>query len=155
MNFLGFMKMSNLETLQQIIIGNSERTEVTINHEGNEETFSFRKLTDGDLTKLRRIEYNSFKFKVNIDDEGKKKGKNKASESQETEVDTGEFTEKQRMAIYTAIAWSLSSEEEEVPVSFVEQMPKGMPDLLYEKVIEVSGLGVGDLTSVKSFLKDK
>lgn len=146
--------MSNLETIAKILQESSERTEITINYEGNEEIFKLRPLTDGELTKLKKIEYNSFKFKVIIDDEGNKK-RQEQPESQETEVDTGEFTENQKNAMYQAIAWSLSSPEEEVPVSVIEGMPKGMPALLYEKVIEVSGLRVGDLTTVKNFLKDK
>ena len=101
----------------------SERTEVTINYNGNEKKFKMKPLTDGELTKLKRIEYNSFKFKLTIDEEGNKK-RQKQSE-QETEVDTGEFTENQKNAMYTAIAWSLSTPEEEVPVSAVENMPKG------------------------------
>ena len=145
--------MSNLETISQILQESSERTEVTINYNGNEKKFKMKPLTDGELTKLKRIEYNSFKFKLTIDEEGNKK-RQKQSE-QETEVDTGEFTENQKNAMYTAIAWSLSTPEEEVPVSAVENMPKGMPNLLYEKVIEVSGLREGDLTTVKNFLKDE
>ena len=49
--------MSNLETISQILQESSERTEVTINYNGNEKKFKMKPLTDGELTKLKRIEY--------------------------------------------------------------------------------------------------
>lgn len=140
---------NNNEVLEKLILGTSGSTEVTINYEDKDYNFNLRPLTDWELTQLKKIEYNTLNFKVKIDDEGAKKG---ANDSQEADVNTGEFTEKQALAKYTAIAWSLSDDEVTVPVESIEKLGKGLPNLLFEKVIEVSGLRPGDLTTVKNFL---
>ena len=56
------------------------------------------------------------------------------------------------MAKYTAIAYSLSVDGETFPVEKVEEFPKGLPDILFKEVINISGLEAGDLAVLKNFL---
>ena len=146
------MSTTNFKTIEQLILGATESTKITINYKDNDYDFNLRPLTDGELTKIRKIEYDSLNFKVKIDEDG---NAGSSEQTQEADVNTGEFTEKQTIAKYTAIAWSLSNDEITFTTEDIERLPKGIPNLLFEKVIEVSGLRSGDLTTVKNFLNNE
>ena len=112
-------------------------------------------LTSCELSKLQAIEKKKLNVKVALEN-GKRK-KTSVSEDdtkvQDVNINTGEFTESQAEAMYKAIAWSLSIDDEIVPVEMVKKMMPGMPEVLFTEVIRISKLTESDLTSIKSFLK--
>ena len=139
------------ETIQTVNNGlNSSFTE-TISFPGLESAgkekaeFQIRPLTSGELTQLQTLEKRGFQVKV-----GMQNGKRQTVESNLSDVDinVGEFNEYQAEAMYTAIAWSLNVDVEEI-----KELPVGIPELLFEKVIEISSLSDKDLTAVKTFRK--
>lgn len=148
--------MSNLEMLQKLSLGTKEIHEVTIEtDDGEEYDFKIRPLSDGELTQLQVIEKKpySMKMKINRDGEREPVKREDKKEGQEMDVDMGEFTEVQAKAIYTAIAWSLSVDDEKIPVKIVQGLPLGVPEILFEKVIEISHLTEKDLSAIKNFRK--
>ena len=109
-----------------------------------------RPLSDGELTKLQSIEKKPLVVKV-----GMQNGVRQTVQSNLSDVDinTGEFNEAQNEAMYNAIAWSLSVEDN-VTVDDIKGLPAGLPGVLFEQVISISKLSDDDLTIIKSFRKD-
>ena len=138
--------MNNLETLRKLSLGTNDTTKVKINFENTDYEFEIRPLNDGELTKLQSIEKRPLVVKV-----GMQNGKRTSVQSNINDVDinTGEFTEAQNEAMYTAIGWSL-----DVPVDEIKSLPAGLPKVLFEQVIKISKLSDDDLTFIKSFRKD-
>ena len=140
------LPMNNLETLRKLSLGTDDTTKIKINFENNDYEFEIRPLNDGELTKLQAIEKRPLVVKV-----GMQNGKRTSVQSNINDVDinTGEFTEAQNEAMYTAIGWSL-----DVPVDEIKSLPAGLPKVLFEQVIKISKLSDDDLTFIKSFRKD-
>ena len=138
--------MNNLETLRKLSLGTNDTTKVKINFENTDYEFEIRPLNDGELTKLQSIEKKPLVVKV-----GMQNGKRTSVQSNINDVDinTGEFTEAQNEAMYTAIGWSL-----DVPVDEIKSLPAGLPKVLFEQVIKISKLSDDDLTFIKSFRKE-
>ena len=138
--------MNNLETLRKLTLGTDDTETVKINFENTDYEFEIRPLNDGELTKLQSIEKKPLVVKV-----GMQNGKRTSVQSNINDVDinTGEFTEAQNEAMYTAIGWSL-----DVPVDEVKNLPAGLPRILFEQVINISKLSDDDLTFIKSFRKE-
>ena len=138
--------MNNLETLRKLTLGTDDTETVRINFENTDYEFEIRPLNDGELTKLQSIEKKPLVVKV-----GMQNGKRTSVQSNINDVDinTGEFTEAQNEAMYTAIGWSL-----DVPVDEVKNLPAGLPRILFEQVIKISKLSDDDLTFIKSFRKE-
>lgn len=146
---------SNLEMLQKLTLGKDAVETITIEFEDKTADFTIRPLTSGELTKLQAIEKKKLNVKVAL--ENGKRTKTTVSEDdtkvQDVNINTGEFTESQAEAMYKAIAWSLSVDDEIILPEDVKKMMPGMPELIFEHVIRISKLSESDLTSVKSFLK--
>lgn len=146
---------SNLEMLQKLTLGKEAIETVTIEFEDEKADFTIRPLTSGELSKLQAIEKKKLNVKVALEN-GKRK-KTSVSEDdpkvQDVNINTGEFTESQAEAMYKAIAWSLSIDDEIVPVEMVKKMMPGMPEILFTEIIRISKLTESDLTCIKSFLK--
>lgn len=139
--------MTNQEMIQKLMLGTENTETVTINYKDTEVDFTIRPLTSGELTKLQSIEKKGFQVKVGMQN-GKRQ--NVSTNMNDIDVDVAEFTEAQAETMYTAIGWSL-----EVPIDDVKQLPTGLPELIFEKIIDISNLSDDDLTSVKSFHKNK
>ena len=139
--------MTNQEMIQKLMLGTDNTETVKINYNETEVEFTIRPLTSGELTKLQSIEKKGFQVKV-----GMQNGKRQSvsTNMNDIDVDVAEFTEAQAETMYTAIGWSL-----EVPVDDIKQLPTGLPELIFEKIITISNLSDDDLTSVKSFHKNK
>ena len=140
--------------LNKLSEGINQTKQITITLEDEEYPFQIRPLTDGELSKLKKIENNAFSLKFKIDDKGNRKGQ-PVKEDNEAVVKGGEFTESHDQVKYTAIAWSLSIDGDEVTVEDVQTLPPGLPDLLFEEIIKVSSLSNSDLTAIKKFRKNK
>lgn len=135
--------MTNQEMLEKLIQGTDKTETVEIEVNGNKAEFKIRPLTAGELTKLQVIEKQGFHVKV-----GMQNGKRQTVESNlsDVDVDVGEFNEAQAEAMYTAISISF-----DLPVESIKNLPVGVPEVMFDKVIEISNLTETDLTSVKSF----
>ena len=105
-----------------------------------------RPLTSGELTKLQAIEKKPLIFKVEMQN-----GKRTGIQSNDVDINTGEFAEAQSEAMYNAIALSLSVDGETIKPDDVKGMKAGLPEIIFEKVIEISNLSSEDLTMIKSF----
>ena len=143
--------MSNLEMLQKLSLGVDDTETVIIDFEGEKAEFTIRPLTSGELSKLQAVEKKPLVVTV-----GMRNGKRETVNSNVNDVDinTGEFTEAQSEAMYQAIAWSLSTNEEIILIDDIKSMRAGLPEILFEKVIEVSKLSEEDLTAIKTFRKN-
>ena len=143
--------MSNLEMLEKLSQGKNrvETVPLYINDEKVAE-YEMRPLTSGEVSKLKVIENKPYTMTMQIDTKGKRKG-NPQEKLSDMDIGMGEFSEVQTKAIYTAIAWSLSVNGENVPVEAIYDLDKGIPELLFEKVIELLGLTAKDLKAVKTF----
>ena len=141
------LPMNNLETLRKLSLGKDDKTTVKITFEEEDYEFEMRPLTDGELTKLQAVEKKPLVFKI-----GMQNGKRTSVQTNLNDVDvnTGEFTEAQNEAMYTAISLSL-----DVPIENIKTLPAGLPRLLFEQVINISKLSDDDLTVIKSFRENK
>jgi len=144
--------MSNKDMIQKLTLGTDDIQTVNITWEDEELEFKLRPLTSGELSKLQVIEKKPLSIKVNM-----RNGKREAVQSNMNDVDinTGEFTEAQSEAMYKAVALSLSVDGEKVTTDMVKGMVVGLPELLFQQVINVSKLSDADLTMVKQFRKNE
>ena len=138
--------------IQKLTLGVEDIQTVNITWEDEELEFKLRPLTSGELSKLQVIEKKPLQIKVNM-----RNGKREAVQSNMNDVDinTGEFTEAQSEAMYKAVALSLSVDGEKVTTDMVKNMIVGLPELLFQQVINVSKLSDADLTMVKQFRKNE
>ena len=134
--------------LQKLSLGTEDIETVIIDFEGEKADFNIRPLSSGELSKLQAIEKKPLVITV-----GMKNGKRETVKSNISDVDinTGEFTEAQAEAMYNAIAWSLSVEDEVILPEDVKAMRAGLPELIFEEVIRISKLTDTDLTAIKTF----
>lgn len=148
--------MSNLELLEKLTLGVQKTETVMIEFDdGTSEEFVLRPLTDGELTNLQVLEKKSYSMKIKMNRNGEAEAVERQDDlnSQEMDVDMGDFTESQAKSMYTAIAWSLSVDGENVPVKAIKALPKGVPELLFNEVIRISKLTSKDLSAIKNFRK--
>ena len=141
--------MKNIETLRKITLGVDDTQEVQVTFLDQELEFTMRPLTDGELTQLQTIEKKPLVVKV-----GMMGGKRTSVQSNDVDINTGEFTEAQNEAMYQAIAWSLSVDDEVVTIEDIKALPAGLPGVLFEQVMSISKLSDDDLTVIKSFRED-
>ena len=138
--------MNNLEVIQKITLGTENTETVKINYNNEDYTFTMRPLNDGELTRLQTIEKKPLVVKV-----GMQGGKRTSIQSNDVDINTGEFTEAQNEAMYEAIALSLSVNGETITASDIKTLPAGLPGEIFKQVITISKLSEDDLTIIKSF----
>lgn len=136
--------MNNLDTIMKLKLGVDDTEKVKIKFENEEHEFEMRPLTSGEMSKLQSIEKKPLTVTV-----GMQNGKRTAVHTNDVDINTGEFTEAQSEAMYTAIGWSINVDPDEI-----KQLPAGLPEILFEQVIRVSKLSDDDLTVIKSFRRN-
>ena len=138
--------MNNDEMIQKLMLGTQNEETVIIEYKGEKAEFKIKPLSAGDLTQLQVIEKKGFHVKV-----GMQNGKRTSVQTNlsDIDVDVGEFNEAQAEAMYTAISISFN-----IPIETIKESPVGLPELMFEKVIEISNLSDNDLTAIKSFRKN-
>ena len=132
--------------IQKLTLGTEKTETVKINYNDEDYTFTMRPLTDGELTRLQTIEKKPLVVKV-----GMQGGKRTSVQSNDVDINTGEFTEAQAEAMYEAIALSLSVDGETITASDIKTLPAGLPSIIFEQVVNISKLSEDDLTIIKSF----
>jgi hypothetical protein len=142
--------MNNLDIIRKLSLGTDDTETVTLNFEDETIELTMRPLTDGELTKLQTIEKKTLTVTV-----GMQNGKRTSVQSNDVDINTGEFTEAQYEAMYNAIALSLSVDGETVTTNDIKGLPAGLPQIIFEQVIRISKLSDEDLTIIKSFRKNK
>lgn len=142
---------SNLEMIQKLSLGKDDIEKVTLELEDDlKADFTLRPLTSGEISKLKALEKKSVVVKIGM--EAGKRKKTTVDNSQDINVNTGEFTEDQAEAMYKAIALSLSVDDEDIiTADDVKKMRVGLPELLFTEVIRISQLTEDDLSAIKSF----
>ena len=73
--------------------------------------------------------------------------------TQDMDVGMGEFTQSQSEAMYTAVAWSLSIDDDKFTVDDVRNLDKGVPELIFKEVVRISKLTESDLSAIKNSRK--
>lgn len=143
---------TNSEMLKKLTLGVEDTQTVCIDYEGIEAELTLRPLTSGELTKLQVIEKKPLEIKI-----GMRNGRRETvqTNANDVNVNTGDFTEAQQEAMYTAVALSLSVGEEKFKPDQIKDMRAGLPEIIFEKVIEISKLSDEDLTLIKQFRKDE
>jgi len=136
--------MNNQEMLEKLIDGTDSIERVKVNVKGKEGEFDIRPLNSGELSKLRALEKKGFNMTIAVNGQGKRQG----VQTNDVDVNAGEFNEYQTDAMYTAVSWSTDLEKESL-----EKLPVGFPEALFAEVIRISNLSDSDLTTVKTFRK--
>lgn len=136
--------MNNQEMLEKLIAGTDSIERVKVNVNGKEGEFEIRPLNSGELSKLRALEKKGFNMTIAVNSQGKRQG----VQTNDVDVNAGEFNEYQTDAMYTAVSWSTDLEKESL-----EKLPVGFPEALFAEVIRISNLSDSDLTTVKTFRK--
>jgi hypothetical protein len=145
--------MSNAELLNKITTGTQYTETIPIEINGETETVTIRPLSSGELSKLQVIEKKGFTMKI-----GMTNGKRTQVQTSNTDMDinAGEFTEHQNEALYTAIAWGLTIDDEEpITPEQIQQLPHGIPEQIFNHIIRISKLTDKDLTIIKQFRNNK
>jgi hypothetical protein len=142
--------MKNTDILQKLTLGTDKVSDVKIVFEDEDYEFKIRPLTDGELTKLQAIEKKPLVVKV-----GMQGGRRTSVQTNDVDINTGEFMEAQNEAMYNAIAWSLSVDGDDVHPDTIKVLPAGLPQILFEQVISISKLSDEDLTVIKQFRKNE
>lgn len=135
--------MNNQEMIEKLMLGAKEQQEIEIEVNDIKATFTMRPLTSGELSQLQTIEKKGFHMTI-----GMQNGKRQTltTNMNDLEVNVGEFNEHQTEAMYTAIGLSLN-----LPPEDIKNLPTGVPEALFEKVIEISNLSDDDLTVIRTF----
>ncbi len=136
--------MNNQEMLEKLIAGTDSIERVKVNVNGKEGEFEIRPLNSGELSKLKALEKKGFNMTIAVNGQGKRQG----VQTNDVDVNAGEFNEYQTDAMYTAVSWSTDLKKESL-----EKLPVGFPEALFEEVIRISNLSDSDLTTVKTFRK--
>ena len=136
--------MNNQEMLEKLIEGTDSVERVKINVNGKEGEFDIRPLNSGELSKLRALEKKGFNMTIAVNGQGKRQG----VQTNDVDVNAGEFNECQSDAMYTAVSWST-----ELDKKSLEKLPVGFPEALFAEVVRISNLSESDLTTVKTFRK--
>ena len=139
--------MNNLDIIRKLSLGTDDTEKVTLNFEDETIELTMRPLTDGELTKLQTIEKKPLTVTV-----GMQNGKRTSVHTNDVDINTGEFTEAQNEAMYTAIALSLSVNGDTVTADDIRELKAGLPGVIFKEVIRISKLSQDDLSLVKSFL---
>ena len=136
------LPMSNQEIIEKLTLG-KELTE-TVNINGID--IELRPLTSGELHKLQSIEKQGFIMKIGVNSQGKRQ----SVQTNDVDVNAGEFQKYQTEAMYTAIAWSMN-----IQVDDVKTFGVGVPEKIFNEVIRISKLSDKDLASVKQFRQNE
>ena len=138
---------NNFEMLQKLSSGKNHIEEIEI----NKVKLNIRPLSDGELTKLQVIEKKPYTMNMKLNSKGKRGETN--TNTQDMDVGMGEFTQSQSEAMYTAVAWSLSIDDDKFTVDDVRNLDKGVPELIFKEVVRISKLNESDLSAIKNFRK--
>ena len=138
---------NNFEMLQKLSTGKNHIEEIKINGV----KLNIRPLSDGELTKLQVIEKKPYTMNMKLNSKGKRGETN--TNTQDMDVGMGEFTQSQSEAMYTAVAWSLSIDDDKFTVDDVRNLDKGVPELIFKEVVRISKLNESDLSAIKNFRK--
>lgn len=138
---------NNFEMLQKLSSGKNHIEEIKINGV----KLNIRPLSDGELTKLQVIEKKPYTMNMKLNSKGKRGETN--TNTQDMDVGMGEFTQSQSEAVYTAVAWSLSIDDDKFTVDDVRNLDKGVPELIFKEVVRISKLNESDLSAIKNFRK--
>ena len=137
---------NNFEMLQKLSSGKNHIEEIKINGV----KLNIRPLSDGELTKLQVIEKKPYTMNMKLNSKGKR---GETKNTQDMDVGMGEFTSSQAKAMYTAVAWSLSIDNDTVSIDDVRNLDKGVPELIFKEVVRISKLNESDLSAIKNFRK--
>ena len=137
---------NNFEMLQKLSSGKNHIEEIKINGV----KLNIRPLSDGELTKLQVIEKKPYTMNMKLNSKGKR---GETKNTQDMDVGMGEFTQSQSEAMYTAVAWSLSIDDDKFTVDDVRNLDKGVPELIFKEVVRISKLNESDLSAIKNFRK--
>lgn len=138
--------MNKNELLQKLTLGKEATETVKITIDDETLDITLRPLTSGELSKLQVIEKKPLHVTVEMQN-GKRTQTH--TNMQDVDINTGEFTEAQNEALYTAVAWSMGVDAEQV-----KEFYPGVPELIFEQVIRISKLSDDDLTVIKTFRKN-
>lgn len=138
---------NNFEMLQKLSSGKNHVEEIDINGV----KLNIRPLSDGELTKLQVIEKKPYTMNMKLNSKGKRGETN--TNTQDMDVGMGEFTQSQSEAMYTAVAWSLSIDDDTFTADDVRNLDKGVPELIFKEVVRISKLNESDLSAIKNFRK--
>lgn len=137
---------NNFEMLQKLSSGTNHVEEIEVNGV----KLNIRPLSDGELTKLQVIEKKPYTMNMKLNSKGKR---GETKNTQDMDVGMGEFTSSQAKAMYTAVAWSLSIDNDTVSIDDVRNLDKGVPELIFKEVVRISKLTESDLSAIKNFRK--
>lgn len=132
--------MNNNEIISKLTLG----TDLTETVKINDVEIELRPLTAGELSKLQSLEKKGFVMKVGVNQQGKRQ----SVQTNDVDVNAGEFNQYQTEAMYKAIAWSMGVDEK-----MIENFQVGVPELIFKEVIRISHLSDEDLTVIKQFRK--
>ena len=131
---------NNQEIIEKLTLG-KEATE-TVNIDGDE--IELRPLTSGELSKLQSIEKKGFSMKVGVNSAGKRQ----SVQTNDIDINAGEFSKYQTEAMYKAVAWSMGISED-----VIENFKVGVPEKIFREVVRISNISDNDLTMIKQFRK--
>ena len=137
---------NNFEMLQKLSSGTNHVEEIEVNGV----KLNIRPLSDGELTKLQVIEKKPYTMNMKLNSKGKR---GETKNTQDMDVGMGEFTSSQAKAMYTAVAWSLSIDNDTVSIDDVRNLDKGVPEVIFKEVVRISKLTESDLSAIKNFRK--
>lgn len=134
--------MNNQDIIEKLTLGTEKTETVKINNVD----ITLRPLTSGELSKLQAIEKQGFIMKVGLNQQGKRQ----SVQTNDIDINAGEFNKYQTEALYKAVAWSMGIDE-----TSVENFAVGVPEQIFTEVARISNLNEDSLTVIKQFRKNK
>ena len=142
--------MNNNEILSKLTIGTEETETVTVYNNDEKIEVDIRPLTTGELTNLQSLEKKSFRMKMKMNRNGELENVERQMSDNTMDISMSDFTEFQAKAMYTAIAWSMG-----ISVKEVQSFKPGVPEQIFEAIIDLNSLSENDLICIKQFRNDK
>lgn len=146
--------MTNAEILNELINGKDNTQEFEF--EGLGKPLRLRPLTTGEILRLQKLEKKNQRYNISVEKDARKKRGERRKEIRdevqkfENEIDAEQLRESVARTKFLAI--SLSAD---IPEAMVEELPSYLPDLIFEKVVDISKLTSKDLDLLADFREDE
>jgi hypothetical protein len=148
-----FIMVNNSEIIEKLSIGTDETETVKVKNGKETIEVELRPLSSGELSILQKMEKSPYNMQMKINRNGERVPVNREDvieDDNTVDVSMGDITESKSKLVFTAVAWAM-----DVSIAEVKTFHKGIPEQLFEHVIEMSNITEEDLDTIKQFRSNR
>lgn len=142
--------VNNSEIIEKLTLGTEEIQTVKVKHGKETTEVELRPLSSGELSILQKMEKAPYSMQMKMNRNGENVPVNREEslieDDNTMDLHMGEYVESKSKLMYTAVAWSM-----DISIAAVKQFYKGVPEQLFEHVMDISNITEDDLDTLKQF----